>query len=687
VNPPLLDVHNVSVSYRGPSRTVKAVDCVSFTLARGETLGVVGESGCGKSTLAFALTRLLKPGTHVDGEVYLEGEDLLRADKVALSKMRWTKVAMVFQAAMNAMNPVVTVRQQIIEPMLFHGIAADRREAGRKAADLFELVGLSPSRLDAYPHELSGGMRQRAVLAMSLSCRPKLLIADEPTTALDVVIQDQIFLKINEIRREMGLAVILVSHDIGLIAENCDRIAVMYGGRLIELGPTHEVLNRPRHPYTAALSRATPTLSADRALVALPGSAPDLSQPIQGCVFAHRCPVRQEICLQMEPPPVAVSSEHRTSCHFGKDLVASDVFGRLRQYQQPEPASSTSKVIEVRNLSKVFQLKRSLSDVFRTRQRQLTAVNDVSLDVRRGEVIGIVGESGSGKTTLGMILAGLEQPSGGTVRIDGVEVGPMRGESRKDFHRKVQVVFQDPYDSLNPRHRIDTIIEEPLRIHGIGASATERREMVNSILARVGLTPPESFAARFPAELSGGQRQRVAIARAMVVKPQILIADEPLSMLDASVKAGVMSLLADFKRDGVTILVITHDLSITRYLCDRIGVFYLGNLVELGPAIDVTREPWHPYTKLLLASVPDETRERPRKRLADAEPPSAEKRPSGCPFHPRCSEATDICGTQVPRTFAEGQRESSCWHVDALRTEANRQRKDKQGNNNQWEHH
>ena len=393
----------------------------------------------------------------------------------ALSRVRWVKAAMIFQAAMSALNPVVTIRRQLVEPMLLHRTVESRDAANQRAAELFELVGLPRARLDAYPHELSGGMRQRAMIAISLACNPNLLIADEPTTALDVVVQDQIFQRLNRIRKTMDLSLILISHDIGLVAENCDRIVIMYGGRIVESGPAREVLTNARHPYSAILAQATPSLSGDQALISLPGAAPDLSKPIEGCVFAHRCPMQTSICREKDPEFRAITAGWSSRCHYADDFRSAQIPGRMRVFDLPPPVTSDRIAARTSSLSKTFNLRRGMAGYFSSGPSTLIAVNKVSIEVREGEVIGIVGESGSGKTTLGMLLVSLEKPSSGSVQFSGVPTGDLNGSDQRQFRRTVQIVFQDPYNSLNPRMRIGEILQEPLTIHRIGKNDFERR--------------------------------------------------------------------------------------------------------------------------------------------------------------------------------------------------------------------
>lgn len=657
---PVLEVDDLCVDYATADGPFRAVDQVSFNLLSGETIGIVGESGCGKSTVGHALMRLVPDSATTSGSVRLGGRDMLSLTYEELLKHRWRHIAMIFQSAMNAFNPVVTVGRQIIEPMKLHGIASGRSDARRRAEMLFDLVGLPMDRLNAYPHELSGGMRQRAIMAMALACSPSVLIADEPTTALDVVVQDQIFLRLEDLKKRFGLSIVLVSHDIGLIAENCDRVGVMYAGRLVEFGNTADVLRRPRHPYSAVLSRATPSLSAVASdLVALPGAPPGPGANRQGCVFVERCPVALPECREIQPPE-RTTDGHRTACHIADEINPGLIASRLSRFTAPDPAVESAPILRAKSVSRRFPL--SAAAIF-GRRRMLTAVDGVDLGLSPGEVVGLIGESGSGKTTLGMMLTGLEETSDGSIEVNGTSWKTARGRSERALRRSVQVIFQDPYESLNPRMRIGETLEEPLISHGMGGQE-ERRQRVRQVLQRVGLTPTADFIRRLPAQLSGGQRQRVAIARAMIVDPRVVIADEPLSMLDASVKAGIMALLADFKRDGVAILIVTHDLSIARYLCDRIAVMYLGRIVELGRAGEVIDTPRHPYTRLLLDSAPDPFIDRSNRRLLpSAEPPNPSQRPSGCAFHPRCAYSVDRCHKEIPQLEPSQHGLAACWRA------------------------
>lgn len=662
---PLLSVQNLTVRYGATSaRPTTAVNDVSFSIMQGQSFGLVGESGCGKSTLAFGLMGLLGGKASVAGKVVLEGEDLLTLGPDDMAARRGRQLAMVFQAAMNALNPVIPVGRQIVEPMLLHRTVAGKEAAWERAAELFALVGLPQSRLTAYPHEMSGGQKQRAVLAMSLACGPRLLLADEPTTALDVVVQDQIFLRILELKRKLGLTVMVVSHDIGLIAETCEQVGVMYGGRLVETGPAKDVLGGSRHPYARALIRATPRVEGHSALVSLPGSPPDLSIAHPGCIFTHRCPIAVASCSLQQPPLIQITPEWAAACQFARDDVAGrvdDGLGRI----EAAPAldlQGAAALVTVDRVEKTFAVRGTkLKDLF-VRSGALRAVDKVSLTLHAGEALALVGESGSGKTTLGSLIAGLLEPTAGEIRFSGDAVDLQTRRGRRSFARRAQVVFQDPFDALNPRMTIGEIVGEPLLIHRMG-DAPAREAAVVAALKRVGLAP--AMKDRLPRQLSGGQRQRVAVARATVLRPEVLVADEPLSMLDTSVKAGILGLFGSFKAEGVSILLITHDISVTRHLCDRIAVMYLGSVVEIGSTEALINRPAHPYTKLLMESVPDlDRRLDPDRQVMEGEIPSAANKPAGCAFHTRCSSATQRCRTDEPPLEPVSGRAVACWHPD-----------------------
>ncbi len=654
----MLEVNDLKTHYRTKAGTVHAVDGVSFTLAESENLGLVGESGCGKTTVAKTLLRVLPDNASTEGAVSFQGRDLLSMTRAQLNQIRWKKIAMIAQSALNALDPVQRVGDAIIETLQVH-TDIDGKAARARAAELFALVGLERGRLDDYPHQLSGGMRQRAVIAIALSLDPTLIIADEPTTALDVVVQDGILAQLQHVQETHGNAMILVTHDISVVAEMCHRTAVMYAGRIAEIGTTAQIFDRPSHPYTMGLLRAYPTLeSAKGDLVSIPGTPPSLIGGYTGCRFAERCPFATELCREEDPPEIEVEPGHLSACHYAEDAESmraesehretwerTDAAKRLLTQPTAPAEHRVGGALEIDNLEKHFPLNQNFfASLFKSDARKVHAVDDVTLDIQPGEIVGLAGESGSGKSTMGEIVTGLQAATSGQVLYDG-EVIATRGKAAREFRRNVQMVFQDPYQTLNPRFTVEQAIDEPLRNLGIGEAGDDRRGRIALALERAGL-PPAELLERYPHELSGGQRQRVAIARGIVIEPQLLVADEPVSMLDVSIRAGVLNLFKRFRDElGMSILYISHDLATIRYICDRTAILYLGRIAELGPTEEVMERPQHPYTRLLLASVPRPTPGEEREKVdARGEIPDAIELPNGCRFHSRCASALPGAG-------------------------------------------
>jgi peptide/nickel transport system ATP-binding protein len=656
---PLLEVRDLRTDIHLRRSTVHAVDGVSFSLEAGETLGIVGESGCGKTMTALSLMGLLPTGGEiVGGSIRLEGTELVGASERTLQRVRGDSIGMVFQDPLTSLNPTKTIGSQITEAVRLHRDVS-REAAHRRTVEVLDLVGIAQaaSRLKDYPHQFSGGMRQRVMIAMALACEPRLLIADEPTTALDVTIQAQILELIDHLRSELGMAVILVTHDLGVIAGRADRVAVMYAGRLVEVAEATDLFREPRHRYTEALFSALPEKaveSSDR-LYTIPGLPPDLSDPTVGCRFAPRCQFAQDDCRATDPPLTEVAHGHGVAClHQVARTDRLDVGGRLA-----EP------VALIRDRDVLLELDRVVKDfplaggAFSRVRGQVSAVAGVSLQLRRGQTLGIVGESGCGKTTLGRLVVGLDEPTSGSIRIEGADISGLSRADRRQMRSRVQFMFQDPYSSLDPRMRVGSILREPLQIQRRGDRA-EQRARVAELLDSVGL--PRSAVDRYPHEFSGGQRQRIGLARALALGPSLIVADEPVSALDVSIQAQILNTMRSLQRElGLTFVVISHDLSVIRYLSHRIGVMYLGKLVEDGPAGDVHHHPMHPYTHGLIETIPvaDPVRERTKVRaVVRGELPSAVDPPSGCRFRTRCPLAQEICAELEPplRTLRPGHR-------------------------------
>jgi peptide/nickel transport system ATP-binding protein len=644
---------------------VRAVDGVSFNVEERECVGMVGESGCGKTTVGLSIMRLLPGnGRIASGSVRLLGRDLAGLSERQMRRVRGNDVALIPQEPMTALNPTMTIGRQIAEGVRLHR-DVDRAAARARALEVLRLVEMPrpEERLDQYPHELSGGLRQRVMIAMALACDPKLLIADEPTTALDVTIQAQILDLLEVLRHELNMAVLLITHDMGVIAGRTDRVVVMYAGKIAEEADTAELFSRMRHPYSEALLESVPKLDQDPSvrLSHIPGLPPDLSQPIDHCRFAPRCQYATERCRTEEPPlgsaAVIHHVPHRFACFHPVDHQAVPVRVPVQQEAVDARSSALARapvLVEIENLHKQFPVLAGA--VFRRAIGEIHAVSDVSFTIKKGETFGLVGESGCGKTTIGRLMVGLERPTDGKVLFEGTDIHRLHGSDVRHSRRNYQMMFQDPYASLDPRMRVGPIIREPLKVQHVGTPADQRRRVLE-LLDEVGLA--HSAAERYPHEFSGGQRQRIGLARALALEPSLVVADEPVSALDVSIQAQILNLMKDLQaRHGVTYLMISHDLSVVRYMADSIGVMYLGKLVEIGPARAVYGRPAHPYTRGLLDAVPRaEVGERGTQHAAvRGELPSAMSPPSGCRFRTRCPRAERRCADEEPglSEFSDG---------------------------------
>jgi oligopeptide/dipeptide ABC transporter ATP-binding protein len=681
---PLLQIEDLHTEIRLRSATVYALDGVSLTVEAGECVGIVGESGCGKTMTALSVMQLLPPGGHItSGQIMLDGQVISTLDDNGMRHVRGNEVGMIFQDPMTSLNPTMTIGDQIAETVLLHR-GVDKEAGLARAVEVLGLVGMPrpAERVKSYPHQLSGGMRQRVMIAMALACEPKLLIADEPTTALDVTIQKQILELIDGLRKRLGMAVILVTHDLGVIAGRADRAAVMYAGKVVETTSTLRLFGNPRHPYTEALFGALPEKAADtsRRLYSIPGMPPDLTIPPPGCRFAARCRYVQDSCRQTEPALEGDTWDHTYRCFFPvgqaedsakvAELTATDRKSTLRAVAA---GNGDGILLRADHLVKSFAV--TAGAVLQRKIGEVSAVADVSLSIRTGQTFGMVGESGCGKTTVGRLIAGLEEANSGAILLDGEDLVKLSTRERRHRSHKIQLMFQDSYASMDPRMRVGPILREPLAIHRVG-SKREQRAKIAAILDEVGL--PRAAVERYPHEFSGGQRQRLGLARALILSPKLLVADEPVSALDVSIQAQILNLMQDLQRDlGLTYLFISHDLSVVRYLSDTIGVMYLGKMMELGPADDVYFNPVHPYTKGLIDTIPvaDPAVARAREQAGVAgELPSAINPPSGCRFRTRCQYAQEICAQEEPplRPFTAAGHVAAC-HFPLRQPEATTQ--------------
>ena len=669
---PLLDISDLRTEIRLREGVVHAVDGVSLQVEAGETLGIVGESGCGKTMTALSIMNLLPTGGHIaGGSIKLSGQEISAFSDEQMRKIRGNEIGMIFQDPLTSLNPTMTVGKQIAEAVTLHRDVS-KEQAMDRAVEVLDLVGIPRvrERIKDYPHQFSGGMRQRVMIAMALACEPKLLIADEPTTALDVTIQKQILELIDDLRHRLGMAVILVTHDLGVIAGRADRVAVMYAGKIAELSDTETLFARPRHPYSEALFQALPDKAADAGerLYSIPGLPPDLVNPPTGCRFAARCRYVTDRCREEEPRLTGEVAGHEFRCFYPVGPSERTQTGRLAGFNQaqgeaPVPGPGIGDVLlDIERLVKDFPVTRGA--VLQRRVGWLSAVADVSFAIRRGETFGLVGESGCGKTTIGRLVVGLEKPTSGSISLEGKDLAKSSAREYRRERRNIQLMFQDSYASLDPRMRAGTLLREPLVIQHIG-NKEERRQRVDEMLDKVGL--PRSAAERYPHEFSGGQRQRLGFARALMLQPELIVADEPVSALDVSIQAQVLNMMKELQHDlGLTYMFISHDLGVVRYLSDKIGVMYLGKLVEVGPAEEVYLRPAHPYTRGLLDSAPVADPEAEKKKVTEGvkgELPSAIHPPSGCRFRTRCPRAQAICADiEPPMTPFAGEGHLAACH-------------------------
>jgi len=650
---PLLEVRELSTWLDSGSEVIRAVDRVSFSVGRGETFALLGESGCGKSMTALSLMRLLPDaGRIVGGKALLDGTDLLGLSELAMRGVRGRRMAMIFQEPGTSLNPVLTVGAQIEEVLVRHTDLQGSAVRDR-ARELLESVGIPDAarRLGEFPFQLSGGMKQRVMIAVALACGPSLLVADEPTTALDVTIQAQVLELLRQLQRNSGMSVLLITHDLAVVSEMAHYVGVMYAGEIVEMAPREAFFRDAAHPYSRKLFQAVPGAQGrNRPLAVIPGVVPPLSTAFVGCRFADRCEHAWGLCRGEEPPLIDIGDGRRVRCHLygeGKqrargDNTSSSALTTDAALMDPE----CTPLLTVTDLRVHFPIRKGL---FKQVVGSVKAVDGVTLDIPSHRTLALVGESGCGKTTVGKGILQLIPTTSGNVTFEGHDLGSLTPGKLRARRKDFQIIFQDPYSSLNPRMRVLDIVEEGMAALGVGGhTAAARQSRVNELLGQVGLSPEMKH--RYPHEFSGGQRQRIAIARALAVEPKLIICDEPTSALDVSVQAQILNLLKELQQKfGLAYLFITHNISVVEFLAHEVAVMYLGRIVERGTVREVLETPRHPYTKALLSAVP--TIEQGTKREVirlQGELPSPSNPPTGCHFHPRCPQVMPQCRQVYP---------------------------------------
>ncbi len=649
---PILQIENLKTWLASGKANVRAVDGVSFAIGRNETFALLGESGCGKSMTALSIMRLLPDAGRIQsGSINLEGQDLLALPEVAMRAVRGKRISMIFQEPMTSLNPVMSVGRQIEESLFCHtslrGVAARNR-----VLELLRAVGIPDEsrRYGEFPFQMSGGMKQRVMIAMALAGEPDLLIADEPTTALDVTIQAQVLDLLKELQQQRNMSILLITHDLGVVSEMAHQVAVMYAGEIVELAPKVQFFSTPFHPYSRKLFASLPGREKrEQSLAIIKGSVPPLTQEFVGCRFALRCDYAWELCHSTRPEWTELGHGHSVRCHLAEKANAGEerppVIQPAEKSASESKSTSTDQLLEVSGLKVHFPIHKG---IFRRLVGAVKAVDDVSLIINTGRTLALVGESGCGKTTVGKGILQLIPPTAGSVRFAGSELTTLDPAALRARRADFQIIFQDPYASLDPRMMIADIIEEGMVALAIGDTPRQRQDRIDSILQQVGLSAQIKY--RYPHEFSGGQRQRIAIARALAVNPKLIVCDEPTSALDVSVQAQILNLLKKLQAElGLTYLFITHNLSVVEYLAYDVAVMYLGRIVEQGSVGEVMKQPLHPYSQALLSAVPVIDQDEGRKIIRlQGDLPSPSNPPPGCHFHPRCQHVMPVCQEVYP---------------------------------------
>ncbi len=653
LNNPLLSVNGLVSRIQSDDYIYRVVDEVSFNLERGKTLALLGESGCGKSMTALSIMGLLpKPvGQVIAGQVSLNGEDLLLYSEQQMRSVRGKRIGMIFQEPMTSLNPVLSVGEQIIEVLQLH-LGLSKQDARVKAIELLDSVRIPDAnhRVDSYPHQLSGGMKQRIMIALALAAEPEILIADEPTTALDVTTQAQVLALIKSLQKEKNMAILLITHDLGIVSQMADEVAVMYAGELVEISSRQQFFDKPHHPYSRALFQALPTMQKrEQELSIIKGQVPQLNQQFMGCRYLNRCDQSITQCAAQKIPLHEVDGS-RVRC------INSMASGQQHEIKPYSTSREDDRILlDIENLKVHFPIRKG---VFKRTAGYVYAVDGVDLTIEKGKTTALVGESGCGKTTVGKSVLSLLQTSAGSVTYEGQDLLQLSTREIKQWRSRLQFIFQDPFSSMNPRLLVNDILTEGLRAQGVPRAERERRCI--ELLGLVGMDESARF--RYPHEFSGGQRQRISIARALAVNPEFIVCDEPTSALDVSVQAQILNLLRELQyRLGLSYLFITHNISVVAYLAQKVAVMYLGRIVESGSVDQILHHPRHPYTQALLAAVPEMVDEFDQEQILEGEIPSAINPPQGCHFHPRCPKVMPKCRDSYPKAVLQDGHQVSCF--------------------------